>query len=337
MSEYKEIKIPTQDKPAEQGITIEFDDDIKDIEVEDLPTTKEVEQKQIEEPKQEPKKEKEGGSSAQRRIRELNSRMKEAEARAAEAEERAKLAEQKALEGKKENKSSLKVTLEDKIKVLTTRMKEAMEAGNSEEVINLQDDLINSKMELAGVLHEIKTTESYQEQTKKQEIQKPIAPQIPEKALEWIEEYPEFNTDELFRASTIIVNNQMISEGYNPKDAEFYQELNKRLGKRFPEIFGVEEKKGVESTKEQSDDDEKDVKEKSPMKARVKEQTVSGSSRTSSTNISSPTKKNSVTLSPADIQQAERWGLSLEQMARRIAHLEKNRENSGGYVPIKIG
>ncbi len=342
MSNYKEIKIssPASLEEEEKGITVEFDSDIQDVDLEDV--TKEPEQiKEVVEKETPPsppidddKRGDKKGSSAQRRIRELNARMKEAEARAAALEAEKEELQKKIFESNKVSKSSLKETLENKTKLLTARMKEAMESGNTEEVISLQDDLINTKMELAGVLHDLKQNESVQ--TKKNESPKQVVSQPPARALEWIEEHPEFKTDILFNVSAIVVNNQLISEGYNPKDDDFYTELDKRLSKRFPEIFGVEDKKDVESKKDLSIDDEKDVKNNSSVKARVQEQTVSGSSRPSSTIISSPTKKTTVVLSPADIKQAESWGLSLEQMVKRIAHLEKNKETPGGYVPIKI-
>lgn len=334
MSDYKEIKVQSEKPVEEDVIEITIEEAVPDVDL-----TEEIEKEVVKEEKveQEPKKNtlKKSKSRSKKRIMELNARAKEAEERAKTLEERLKDLEKSYTEDKKTSKTTIKTTLEDKVKSLTARMKDAMESGDSETVIELQDDLINTKMELAGVLHELKVSESVKVEEKTEQKQTQTAPEIPEKALDWIEEHPSFKTDELFRVAAITVNNQLLREGYDVEDEEFYIELDTRLQKRFPEEFGMLEENSVESKKISSDDDTKDVKEKSSQKARVTEQTVSGSSRPSSTSISTPAKKNSVTLTPEDIQQADSWGLSLEQMARRIAHLDKNRKQ-GGYAPIQI-
>ena len=337
---YKEIKI------GGAGVTIEFDDDtaitpkaeekiIEDVNLEDIVETP-AEKKEIkEEVKEKAKPAK--GSRANKRIRQLNAEKQEALLEAQKTKEENAELKRRLQEGDKSSKTSLKGTLENQIKTLTNSLRTAMESGDSENVIALQDDLINAKMELAGVSHELKNNESLPPIETKPTA--PAQPQMPEQALDWMDEHPTFNSDPIFRASTIAVNNQLISEGFNTSTDEFYAELNSRLSKRFPEEFGVEDKNDVESKEDTklSSDDQVDVKEKSsPTKTRSVEQTVSGSSRPSTVSVNSPIKKNSVTLSPQDVEQAERWGLSLEQMARRMAH-SANNKRVDGYVPIQIG
>lgn len=340
MTKYKEIQV------GGNGVTVEFDADpiveiekpIEDIQLEDIakvPKEDTIPEKkeEVEQKKTSTKTEK--GSRAQKRIRQLHSEKQEM-VQQLEIERQEKLELQRLLkEGHTDSKTSMKDTLENQIKILTSSLKEAMESGNSDTVITLQDDLINSKMELAMVANELKTAESVKAETSPT----PARPQVemPEQALDWMDEHPTFKTDELFRVSTITVNNQLIREGYDIHTDEFYTELNKRLSKRFPEEFGVKEKNSVESKEDTklSSDDQGDVKEKSSSKTRSVEQTVSGSSRPSAVSVNSPVKKNSVTLSPQDVEQAERWGLSLEQMARRMAH-SANNKRIDGYVPIQI-
>ena len=154
----------------------------------------------------------------------------------------------------------------------------------------------------------------------------------------WIEDYPAFKTDGYFRNSAIVENNQLISEGYDPNTEEFYDELNARLAPRFPKVFGVQAKSSVsfkdkDSSSEPAIDVEQDVKHSTSQKARTTEQVVSGSSRPSAQTTQAARKATSITLTPEHVKQAERWGISLEQMARRIAFSEEHKRVDG-YVPI---
>ena len=352
MADYKEIKIgaPAEDQsievtleeavPAIKDGGLEFgeDDPVEPVPapiVEEEPKAKEADDDEGEEdpkPKKTPKK----GSSSQRRIRELNSRAKEAEERATAAEKALEEAKAKYTEGAQESKITLKDALESKITSLTSTLMTAMEEGDSAKTIAAQDDLMNVKMELMGLKYEIKQNESVKVEKPAEPVQ-PQAPQLPEKVTEWIDEHPSFNTNELFRVNAIALNNQLLSEGYSVDTDDFYTELNTRLGKFFPKEFGIDDKNVVESTKDSSDADNKDVKRKSSTKARVTDQVVSGSSRPSSTNITTPTKRNTVKLSPEEIEYAENSGISLENLAKRKAHIEKYKNDGSGYTPIKIG
>jgi hypothetical protein len=215
---------------------------------------------------------------------------------------------------------------------LHNQLTSALQAGDSEKIVELQDKLITAKMELKGLATELKTVQ------KPSEFQPVIRqPQISDKAAEWIASYPEFNTDELFHNAAITVNNQLLREGFDANLDEFYEELSQRLSKRFPEVFGVQQENEV-SLNQKSDSPPADegVKKSAPVakSTRTTDQVVSGSSRSSSNVIQ---KKNSteVHLSEADVKLAETWGLDMKQMAKRIAHKENN-SRTDGYVPIFI-
>jgi hypothetical protein len=344
---YKEIKIPSKEEAVaklnemeEGSVEIELDEDEAKEQVETAEeitleeAVPEIQKEEIQEDKDEdeaPKAEKKG-SSAQRRIRELNARAKEAEARALRAEQEAEELRKNTAKSSKAYKSVQKETLEKNVAHITKQMKDAIEQGEAEAVVNLMSELNDAKIELRILEEELRRNESVNEspaENKKQPVSK-----VPKEALRWIENYPSFRTDEMFHVSALVVNKQLLNEGFDAEDPEFYEELTKRLSKNFPEVFGIKEKNSVESKESSSDADNKDVKEKPVTKTRVQEQVVSGSSRPSSAQINTPVKKNSVTLSSEEIQLAERWGISLKDMALRKVNLEKN--NAGGYAPIMI-
>ncbi len=337
---YKEIQI---NKPK-----VEFEDDgAIEVELEDVTEGAEVQEEIVQEqPKVEtkPAEEDKKPSRAQKRIRQLHSEKQEMQARLAQAEREKEELLKQLKSNNTSSKTTLKERLETHISVLTTQLRNAIKEGDADLVVTLQDELINAKMELAGVKHEL-TSEPVHKEDESPKHKQPSKNQVPEKALEWIEDHPEFKTDPVFHGAAIALNNQLLMEGYDVESDDFYEELNTRLSKRFPEVFGIIEENGVELSKNKkssgegdSENEPSDVKNKirteSP-KART-EQIVSGSSRPSSAKPIQQGKKNSVTLTPADIKQAERWGLTLEQMARRMAHIESNKDGNG-YTPIFTG
>lgn len=284
-------------------------------------------------------------SRAKERIQELNRNLK-----AAQAEKEALWIEKEDLkkkltEGQKTSKESLKSTLTSHVTTLTKQLTEAIKQGDAEETVRIQDELMNAKMNLAGLEHELKHEykEAKQPESPRTDSQQSIESQLPDKALEWIEEHPEFKTDRKFHTAAINVNNQLLGEGFLPDEDDFYAELNTRLAKRFPEVFGIDKENGVQLSQDTTPS--KDVKievntsQEPSTKARTEvSQTVSGSSRPSANTIK-VSQGNKVTMSQADyanlVSQAERWGITVEQMARRIAHSEKNKRPDG-YVAIDM-
>lgn len=282
-------------------------------------------------------------SRARERIKEvLTERDAYAQQLAEERREKEELKKQ-LLHGNTQTKESFKLALEDQIKSLNQQYVSAMNSGQFDLAATIQDQIVNAKMELKPLTTELLAN---RQELQKAESVKPAqvqqTNQIPEKALEWIADHPEFRTDEVFNAATIATNNQLLREGFDPKTDEFYEEIDTRLARRFPEMFGVVQQNSVQlSNKSSSDGKQPDVKDQVVIaapavetKARTVEQVVSGSSRPSANTISK-SRTTQVTLSAQDVKQAEAWGWSLERMARRMAHQEANRSENG-YVPINM-
>lgn len=327
--EFEENQVPTPE--AEQVTRVELEDV-----TEGAPVEQEQPLEQAPVVAQPDAKAEERKSRAKTRIKQLLQKEREANERAARAETRANDLERKMLVNKKEDKTALKARLENNIHLLTRQITEAIKSGDADSTVAFQEELINAKVDLAGINKELVTElNDIPESPQSNQVQ----PQMPERAAEWIDEHPLFRTDPLFNTAAILANNRLIAEGYSPEDDEFYEELDKRLLKKFPEAFGIEEEKGVQSNQVAQvapnpsviETKPQDVK---PVSPRISEQTVSGSSRPSANTITKK-RSTSVDLSPADIAQAERWGISLEAMARRILHSEQNKRQDG-YVPIMM-
>ncbi len=341
MTEYREIQTTAPKADGSRVVDIELDDPSTFTTEEPVQETAAVVPELV--VALEPQKE-QRVSRAQKRIKELHSDVQQERLEKEELKRQMVELQKQLLQGHASTKESFKTTLEGQIKSLAGQMTAAMTSGDSGMVVQLQDQLMNAKIELQSLNKELSS--HAQEITKAesaQTSQQSTAPnRIPERALEWIEDHQEFKTDELFHNAAITVNNQLLREGYDPESDAFYQEIDKRLGKRFPEVFGIAEQTSVQLSQSKSSDvKQPDVKDQvvdvapaTSTKVRTVEQTVSGSSRPSANSI--PQRKTTqVTLSPQDVKQAEAWGLSLEQMARRIAHAEANK-GANGYVPISM-
>jgi len=311
---------PVIEEPQDEAPVVEAKEEVK---------------KEVKEEAVKPKASKKRKGRATQRIKQLvtkNNNMAEelAAARQANAELQAQI-----LAGNKTAKTGMKETLEANISSLTKQLTSAMQDGETEEAVALQDKLMDTKMQLAGVSSELKHIESQPEPAAAAPVEQ--EQEVSEKALDWVDAHPSFKTDQMFYTMSMVLNNTLIQEGFDPNSDDFYEELDTRLSKRFPEEFGVEGKDEVnleEDTTDSSPADSEDVKKES-TKARTTEQTVSGSSRISADTIQPRKKVQQVTLSQADLAQAERFGIPLDRMSKRKAHIENN-EGSNGYVPIMI-
>lgn len=252
----------------------------------------------------------------------------------------------------KTDKESLKSAYEAQLKAMKKQMAQAIQEGEAEKAVDIQEDMTKLQMRLASVNYEIqkmdeaevKNTEhlkSESKNTKNTNESKQSKAQIPEKALEWIEDHPTFKTDPVFYASAIVTNNQLIQEGMDPEDEDFYEELNQRLGKRFhEEIFGEEGNSMVDSRSNPSQGKVRDTSQTNSSPPKRPKQTVQGGSRDLDIRgTPSPNDPNKVTLSQEDLIQIDRFGLDKRDFARRKMMIDKhysNKDRFGGYIPIKL-
>lgn len=232
----------------------------------------------------------------------------------------------------KSNQEAMKAALEQSLDVLRSAMKDAIEKGEAEEHVKLNEEFFSVKEQLSSLNKEIETSA---QQKKPQELKKdqkkkkepsPAPVEIPDKAYGWIEAHPEFDEDPSFQRDAVYFSQVLLDEGYDMNDDVYYEMLDSRLEKLYPEAFS-----------EDGDDNvEKEEKGQKSDKKGKPEQTVSSSSGVPSSGKRLNTqKKNTIKLSPKDVKQAKRWGLTLEQMARRISHVN-NTKDSSGYTPIFI-
>ena len=288
-------------KPEEQEqIEFELEEEVEEKQ-ESQPEEPKVEEPQVEEEEETPK-ELEGieTKGAEKRIRQLIRQRKEREETI-----QTLLAQNEELKNNlsKKDKEVVSITsnslnaneqsLEKTIKMAKEAYLEAFENGEKERVLEAQETLNNAQADLK-MLQRMKVNAARQQQElEAQEVQpEPQAQQQPQptavdvKAQEWAEKNDWFGDDTIKTAAALALDAELKSEGYDPNDNEFYEEIDRRLEK----AFGGSSVRVEENTSQPS-------------------QVVSGASR------SSQNSRSKVKLSKEDVRLANKWGIPLEQYA----------------------
>lgn len=293
-----------EDDSLEQDQVEESEEDT-DEEDEDNPSPTNDEEDDDEEQQEDPKK-----SRAQKRINQLYRQSKEWE----EKYQRDITEAQKIINELKEQRDTetesfleeQKASLDKNIAALEDQIKRSLEEGDHEGFVKAQKELSESTFK-RQVLNARKpktyskkvesSTPSQQEQPRTQQQQQNT---VPEEGMKWIERNPDFKKNRAFQSLAVGINSELIEEGYDPEDPDFYQELDSRIN----EFRGVnKQKKGVPP--------------------------VASGQRTDS-----PKKKksgNKVILTKEELRLAKKFGMSPERYARQKKNLEKS---SSGYINI---
>ena len=285
-------------KPEEQE-QIEFELEEEEPKVEEV-QVEEPEEEVKEEPEvEEVPKELEGieTKGAEKRIRQLVRQRKEREETIqtllAQNEELKNNLSQKDKEVVSITSNSLNAneqSLEKTVKMAREAYLEAFDNGEKEKVLEAQETLNNAQADLK-MLQRMKVNTARQQQQleaqpEPQVQQQPQTTAVDVKAQEWAEQNDWFGDDTVKTAAALALDAELKSEGYNPNDNEFYEEIDRRLEKAF----------GNSSIR---------VEENTPQPSQV----VSGASR------SSQNSRSKVKLSKEDVRLANKWGIPLEQYA----------------------
>jgi len=194
------------------------------------------------------------------------------------------------------NKLSLDASekqLTDKLELARTVYMEAFEEGEKEKLLKAQEMLNEAQADLKAVSSAKRSYKEAEEVAPVQpqpQYQPPPQQTTDPRAEDWASKNSWFGQDNIKTAAALAIDAELKSEGYDPTDNDFYQEIDKRINKAFSQ--------NTEETTER-------VQESSSKPAQV----VSGSSR------SSPSSAGKVKLSKEDVRLAQKWNIPLEQYA----------------------
>ena len=135
--------------------------------------------------------------------------------------------------------SKVKEESETKLTGLRAQKKEALEEGDTDKVIELDEQIFDVRADLRSA--ETKATEARQrlDETKRtgEVIDGIDLGKLPPKSREWIDSHPQFRTDDKFRRAVLATANYLEAKGLNYQSPDYWQKLEREVSDDFPQYF----------------------------------------------------------------------------------------------------
>ena len=297
---------PTVQSEQDKMVPIDTSGDPVEIEVkEDEKKENDVQVEQEQQPEvsvQEEKKDEEleeYSQSVKRRIDKLTRKMREAERREQAAIEYAKQIQEEnknlqatTINTSRERVSSDEASVASTETLLNTALKQAMEAGDVEKQVEAQQKMAQLAIEKER-LRIRKNKLAQQEQA--EQTEKPVEDVLKEpqqqqkapdpKAQEWAEDNKWFGTDKAMTYTAMSFHDDLVAEGFDATSDEYYNEIDRRIRKEFPQKFEDQSKP---------------------------RQTVASAVRKSASG------RRTVKLTPSQVAIAKKLGVPLEEYAKHV-------------------
>ena len=191
--------------------------------------------------------------------------------------------------------------------------KSAHEEGDSTKILKAQEFLNDAQNDLKNIgSTKAQFEQEYVEKPlEQQQQQQPVQQthQADPMAMDWSQKNEWFGKDRVMTAAALAVDAELKEEGFDPRDPEFYNEIDNRIKEAFPQKFN-------------NPINQSSVQEQPSQPAQV----VAGASR------STPT-PGKVKLTKEDVRLAQNWGIPLEQYAAEKAKVQSA---DGEYTAIKL-
>lgn len=321
----QEAKTPDVEVEAEKGKT----ERQPEVKAETAPEKKQVSQNNEADDTGEKELEGINTAGAQKRIRQLIRQRKERE------EEIARLRQEKeeALAALKARDldlmQSVKTTIDTTEEQLTSRiesakrsLRAAIEQSDTDAQLAAQEELAKSYADAATVRERKRAFEDYQRKQEEEAKRVPAQqrqqaqqqPQYDPRAVQWAAKNDWFGKDQIMTQAALAVDAELKSEGFDPSDDEYYDEVDRRLSEQFPEKMGAPKK---------------DTPRLQDAPSNPARQVVAGASRTPKTSTGSNAPR--VKLTQEDVRLANKWGIPLEKYAAEKLKVE---QSGGDYTTI---
>jgi len=242
----KMVPIDTSGDPVDIELK---EDDKKENEVQVEQPTESVETK-VEEKKEEELEE--YSQSVKRRIDKLTRKMREAERREQAAIDYAKKVQEEnknlqatSINTSRERVSSDEASIQSTETLLNTALKQAVEAGDVEKQVEAQQKIAQIAIEKERLrlrknkLEQQEAQRETQAPTVEEAIDAPTQqPRQPDpKAQEWAVDNKWFGTDKAMTYTAMSLHDDLVAEGFDASSDEYYNEIDRRIRKEFPQKF----------------------------------------------------------------------------------------------------
>jgi len=198
---------------------------------------------------------------------------------------------------------SKKEEIQRRVETAKASFSRAFDDGDKDTLVKSQSDLSEAQAELKMLEYAILMNPPTASGRVKEQQSVQYSPQKPldEGAVEWAEKNDWFGKDKIGTTIALAMDQTLKEEGFDPRDDEFYEELDKRLSTELPPRLRP-----------------------SGGDVKTNTQVVAGQSRRQATS-------NKVRLTQADVSLAKKWGLTLERYA---AEKKKAERSAGDYTLI---
>jgi hypothetical protein len=243
----KMVPIDTSGDPVDIELK---EDEKKENEVQVEQPTEPVVETKVEEKKEEELEE--YSQSVKRRIDKLTRKMREAERREQAAIEYAKKVQEEnknlqvnSINTSRERVSSDEASIQSTETLLNTALKQAVEAGDVEKQVEAQQKIAQIAIEKERLrlrknkLQQQEAQGQTQAPTVEEAIDTPAQqPRQPDpKAQEWASDNKWFGTDKAMTYTAMSLHDDLVTEGFDASSDEYYNEIDRRIRKEFPQKF----------------------------------------------------------------------------------------------------
>jgi len=196
-------------------------------------------------------------------------------------------------EGKKALHEQALKQVEGEVETFKARLRDALEAGNANDMAYWQDQLTSAKIKQDRLQN--LQIEPLQENDFGVQIPQPAEPEpaADPKLLAWREKNQWFGPNKRMTAYALGLHDDLVAEGIPPGSDEYWRRINTDVRTRFPEQFGSEEPADA------------------PKTQRVKTNVVAPATRS--------TAPKKIVLTKSQVEIAKRLGVPLELYARKVA------------------
>lgn len=181
--------------------------------------------------------------------------------------------------------------IESQLSIVEANLQDAIERGDGKAVVEAQK-LLN---QLSIQEERVKTAKTQRANAPVyQPVQQQAAPQparVDPRAEEWAEDNEWFGADEVMTGAAFTIHNRLQAEGFDLQSDEYYDELNRRIRKEFPQKFA---------------------------KAQVNTSNVPSVAPATRGSSVSGGRSRSVKLTPSEVSIARRIGVPLEEYAKYV-------------------
>ena len=233
-------------------------------------------------------------AGVKKRIDKLTKKMREAERREEAAIEYARKIQnqQKILQSQLNQKDALFVEegtkkLDAQEEFAKRALQAAIQEGDTEKQVEAQQAMAKMAIERERLIAEKIQLEAKKAQPQEQQqyVEQPVAPRPSGKAKEWADKNDWFNSDRAMTFTSMEIHKDLVQEGFDVESDEYYNEIDARIRKEFPQKFG----------------DQPKVTQK-----------VASAVRTTSSG------RRTVRLTPSQVAIAKKLGVPLEEYAKHV-------------------